>query len=138
MEKHIMKHKYQQGDVLLVSIPENEAKEILTECKEKVSWDNDGKVVLALGEATGHHHRFEHNKLDFGVLVSTVHEIAKPTRSHPSGSIVDEPTYYLIKGGNATLYHEEHNPLKVPPGLYRRTIVREFNHLSQVTREVWD
>ena len=130
-----MKQKYQQGDVLLVAVTKRVESDIRSECKIETGGDKDGKVILALGEATGHHHRFELNKLDPGVTVSTVQERygGYGGRRHR-----DSLTYYLVEGGPATLYHEEHNPLTVPPGLYRRTIIREYDHISNSFRKVWD
>ncbi len=127
-----MKQKYQQGDVLLVAVTKRVESDIRSECKIETGGDKDGKVILALGEATGHHHRFELNKLDPGVTISTLHE-------RYGGRVYrDNLTYYLVEGGPATLYHEEHNPLTVPPGLYRRTIIREYDHISNSFRKVWD
>ena len=130
-----MKQKYQQGDVLLVAVTKRVESDIRSECKIEKGGDKEGKVILALGEATGHHHRFELNKLDPGVTISTLQE-----RYGRYGGRVyrDNLTYYLVEGGPATLYHEEHNPLTVPPGLYRRTIIREYDHISDTFREVWD
>ena len=127
-----MKQKYQQGDVLLVAVTKRVESDIRSECKIETGGDKDGKVILALGEATGHHHRFELNKLDPGVTISTLHE-------RYGGRVYrDNLTYYLVEGGPATLYHEEHNPLTVPPGLYRRSIIREYDHISNSFREVLD
>ena len=127
-----MKQKYQQGDVLLVAVTEPIESDIRSECKIETGGGKEGKVILALGEATGHHHRFELNKLDPGVTISTLHE-------RYGGRVYrDSLTYYLVEGGPATLYHEEHNPLTVPPGLYRRTIIREYDHISNSFRKVWD
>ena len=131
-----MKQKYQQGDVLLVAVTKRVESDIKTKCKIENGGDKEGKIILALGEATGHHHRFELNKLDPGVMVSTVHERYGGYgggRGYRRGA-----SYYLIEGGPATLYHEEHNPLTVPPGLYRRTIIREYDHISNSFREVLD
>ena len=130
-----MKQKYQQGDVLLVAVTEPIESDIRSECKIETGGDKDGKVILALGEATGHHHRFEMNKLDPGVMVSTVHE---RYGGYGGSGFRRGASYYLIEGGSATLYHEEHNPLTVPPGLYRRTIIREYDHISNSFREVLD
>ena len=130
-----MKKKYQQGDVLLVAVSKPLESNIKTECKIEKGGDKEGKVILALGEATGHHHRFELNKLDPGVTVSTLHE---RYGGYGGSGYRRDASYYLIEGGPATLYHEEHNPLTVPPGLYRRTIIREYDHISQSSREVWD
>ena len=130
-----MKQKYQQGDVLLVAVTEPIESDIRSECKIETGGDKDGKVILALGEATGHHHRFELNKLDPGVMVSTVHE---RYGGYGGSGYRRGASFYLIEGGPATLYHEEHNPLTVPPGLYRRTIIREFDHISNSFRDVLD
>ena len=130
-----MKQKYQQGDVLLVAVSKPLESNIKTECKIEKGGDKEGKVILALGEATGHHHRFELNKLDPGVTVSTLHE---RYGGYGGSGYRRDASYYLIEGGPATLYHEEHNPVTVPPGLYRRTIIREYDHISQSSREVWD
>ena len=130
-----MKQKYQQGDVLLVAVTEPIESDIRSECKIETGGDKDGKVILALGEATGHHHRFELNKLDPGVTISTLHE---RYGRYGGRGYRDNVTYYLVEGGSATLYHEEHNPLTVPPGLYRRSIIREYDHISNSFRKVWD
>ena len=130
-----MKQKYQQGDVLLVAVTKRVESDIKTECRIEKGGDKEGKVILALGEATGHHHRFELNKLDSGVSVSTLHE---RYGGYGGGRYKRDASYYLIEGGSATLYHEEHNPLTVPPGLYRRTIIREYDHISDTFREVLD
>ena len=130
-----MKQKYQHGDVLLVAVTKRVESDIKTECRIEKGGDKEGKVILALGEATGHHHRFELNKLDSGVSVSTLHE---RYGGYGGSGYKRDASYYLIEGGSATLYHEEHNPLTVPPGLYRRTIIREYDHISDTFREVWD
>ena len=130
-----MKQKYQQGDVLLVAVTKRIESDIRSECKIETGGDKDGKVILALGEAAGHHHRFELDKLNSGVTISTLY---KRDGRYGGRGYRDNLTYYLVEGGPATLYHEEHNPLTVPPGLYRRTIIREYDHISNSFRKVWD
>ena len=130
-----MKQKYQQGDVLLVAVTDPIESDIKTKCKIENGGDKEGKIILALGEATGHHHRFELNKLDTGVMASTIHE---RYGGYGGSGFRRGAAYNLIEGGPATLYHEEHNPLTVPPGLYRRTIIREYDHISNSFREVLD
>ena len=133
-----MSNKYQQGDVLLKEIeqlPDNEKAPYEGDKIELLHYKDPNKVILALGEATGHHHRFELDKLPPSVLVKgygkrpTIHMPAEGER---------ESEYIEIKGGQATLYHEEHNPIEIPSGTYRVSIVREFDHLSQTTRRVLD
>ena len=60
-------------------------------------------------------------------------EVAGYGRQH--GDRVD---FVKIDGNAATMIHEEHNPINVPPGVYRVTQVREFDHLSMTTRMVID
>lgn len=70
-----------------------------------------GKIVLALGEATGHHHRIEFafDRLD--------PEQARLFRDPISGAQLVE-----IGGGGATLLHEEHSPIPLPPGRYLQLV----------------
>ena len=129
-----MSIKYQQGDVLLVALPKEEVRNNQARFNTRTHDGEEKKVILAEGEATGHHHRFEIQKLARGTSIVSYHD-----RSPYVGQRVSRfPHYILIKGGPATLYHEEHNPLTLPPGLYRRSIVREFDHISRSTRTVVD
>lgn len=84
-----------QGDVLLIrvkAIP-----------KEAMEQKPDGhKLILALGEATGHHHRFE--------FVNTDHNVRM---FH--GSTGER---YLSVAGTADLLHEEHSTARVGDGFY--------------------
>ena len=126
MEKFQSK-TYQQGDVVL--------KEIQSLLRIN-AWEKDNKhemkhptdkIVLALGEATGHHHRFEAEKLND--MVSVV------GYGNRNGGL---STYVEIDGGSATLYHEEHDPLELPPAIYQVSIVQEMDHISGNTRTVMD
>ncbi|MDP6532569.1 MAG: hypothetical protein QGH89_01900 [Candidatus Marinimicrobia bacterium] len=132
-----MSVKYQQGDVLLAAVPEEE----VTNHRDRYAvrtGNEDKKIILAEGEATGHHHRFEVASLDPGVTVTAFH--SKETWIRRRMTTAQFPEYIHIEGGSATLYHEEHNPLTLPPGTYRRSIVREFDHIggSGRSREVVD
>jgi len=39
---------------------------------------------------------------------------------------------------NCELYHEEHNTIKMPEGLYKKSIVMEYDHLLEESRQVID
>lgn len=114
--------KFQQGDVLLTKI-----KNIKISNPKRYTTENDGKIVLALGEATGHHHRFEQSKFIPGVSVLGY--------GHKWSQM---PTAIVVKGQSATMYHEEHNPLTIPEGTYSVTQIREMDHISGRTRTVID
>ena len=94
---------FRQGDILLVEI------EALPENLLPVLRDDDGGVTIALGEATGHRHRFmeRHCSLfkDAGVAFDL---------------------YLSIDGANAQLVHEEHAGIAVPHGHYQIVRQREY------------
>jgi hypothetical protein len=57
------------------------------------------KTILALGEKTGHHHRFEEDHV-------TLYANDNGRR------------FIVIEGKPATLFHEEHAPITFAPGIY--------------------
>ena len=82
-----------QGDVCLVrvkAIPKDAVKQPIT----------GNKVILALGEATGHHHRFE--------FLDTSHNVK--LYSGAGGA------RYLDVSAPSDLLHEEHSTARVPAG----------------------
>ena len=145
--------KIQQGDVLFKKISGEEFKKLrkTEEKKQYTSWaitsglnshivkNNHNKALtntkctVALGEATGHHHRFE--TATNGAIVTAYSNRYHFGRNNPQ--VCD---YVAIEGedGYATLTHEEHNPVTVPSGYYKIDIVKEFDHFSQLERRVVD
>ncbi len=83
-----------QGDVCLV-----EVKQIP---KNAVEQPVGKKLILAMGEVTGHHHRFEF--LDRADGVKLYH--------------VGAERYLHVAGITLDLLHEEHDTVKVRPGKY--------------------
>lgn len=73
--------------------------------------------VLREGEATGHAHR----AVEADVALSIV-----------NGQL------YMRAPSGATVRHEEHMPVTVPPGDYLIGAVREYDHFSEEAREVRD
>lgn len=99
---------YQQGDVLI------EAATIPATTRPRP------EGVLAHGEATGHAHRL--TAASDGLLVEA-----------------EDGTLYLRVGpGGATIQHEEHGPVTVPPGAYVVRQVREYDHFAEEARVVRD
>jgi hypothetical protein len=87
--------QFRQGDVLLLGGPSVALPAAATDITP-----DEGRVVLALGEATGHAHAF--------------YERACVTlRQAPSRD------RYLKVVKTTALLHEEHTAPKVPPGIYR-------------------
>tara|TARA_R100001594_G_scaffold77860_3_gene112417 strand:+ start:13575 stop:14030 length:456 start_codon:yes stop_codon:yes gene_type:complete len=149
--------KIQQGDVLFKQIDPSEFKQLKKEesSKQYTNWkltsglkspevtneqntDNqlipNDKCTVALGEATGHHHRFE-------TATNNVRITAYKNSYHFNRNNPQVCDYVAIEGekdGYATLTHEEHNPIQVPTGYYKIDIVKEFDHFSQLERRVVD
>ena len=92
---------YRQGDVPL--IPYTGSLEGLTEVQPV-----GGKIILALGEATGHHHRIEGCNLSFDQ-----HDHHRLFRDIFTGAQIIE-----VGGGGAQLLHEEHETIELPAGRY--------------------
>ena len=87
-----------QGDVLLIPV------DAIPGTARPVARDN-GRVVLAYGEATGHAH---------AIL------------SAAATQLQDGIERYLRLTAVATLQHEEHGPIAIAPGSYRVVIQREY------------
>ena len=105
---------YRQGDVLLLpcaGIP-------TTACAEA---PENGRVVLARGEATGHTHAMAAERVCY----------FRDDGAARGG--------YVRVDGSApvALTHEEHTPLMVPPGSYRVVRQREYQP-QQLPRPVLD
>jgi hypothetical protein len=70
----------------------------------------DGKVVLAAGERTGHAH--------------TIAESHAELFAEPSEDVTDR--FLRVVGQPAVLRHEEHAPITLPPGQYVVRRQREY------------
>ena len=93
---------YRQGDVLIQKIAEIPK----TAKPEKV----DSRIILAYGEATGHHHSI------------------KATKKTGFFKAPGDPASYLeIAEALALLEHQEHDTIQLPAGKYRVTIQQEYS-----------
>ena len=102
--------KFYHGDVLLKKIETLPTGSQLVDRKKN-------RLVLAEGEATGHAHVIT----DTGAELYTL-----------------EDALFLKVDQSVTVTHEEHLPGVVNPGVYEVRIVRERDHLAQMTRRVVD
>lgn len=82
---------------------------------------HNGSFVVALGEATGHHHRLT-------VKNSDDLEIRKS---------VDGRMFFVLKS-EGTLTHEEHETITLPIGTYEQKQEREYDWFALQTRRVVD
>lgn len=104
---------FRQGDVALIAV-----KSIPADAAEMPVTAN--KVILALGEVTGHHHRFEFRDTTHNVKLYTAAGGAR----------------YLHVLTDADLEHEEHSTVRVPPGKY--FLPRQVEFTPAAVRNVAD
>ena len=95
---------FRQGDVLLVPVRPKR----LPDHFRPLPRDPRGRLVLALGEATGHAHAVAEPDADLLAEAGWVHE------------------RFLRIVTEALLTHEEHAAIALPPGLYRVVRQREY------------
>ena len=109
-----------QGDVLFIPMT---AKEMQEAIKSKNAAKTRSGIIQA-GEVTGHHHRIADLEAAEVFAVSTWNA---------------ETKYVSVTAdGGVSIQHEEHHTVQLPKGNYRVHIAREFDYLSQHTRQVRD
>jgi hypothetical protein len=96
-----------QGDVLLVPVES-------VPSRARAIVDGRRRLVLAEGEATGHAHVVRGRRAQLLAHRS-------PTRH-----------YLLVEAEPATLVHEEHDPIRIPPGSYRVVRQREYEPRAEL------
>lgn len=101
---------YRQGDVVIIR---------RSRLPKGTSEQHQGRVVLAYGEVTGHAHVIEAPPDEMTVLTA------------------DEERRFLRLVHGATVTHEEHAPIALPPGVYEVRIQREWTD-EQEPRRVLD
>lgn len=77
----------------------------------------DGLLILAEGEATGHHHMVVDKTAVLWEL---------------NGNL------YLEVTETVTITHEEHKALPIPTGIYRVGRVKEYDYFAEMERRVVD
>ncbi|MFJ9364528.1 hypothetical protein ACIRRA_08955 [Nocardia sp. NPDC101769] len=104
---------FRQGDVLIMPIAESELPAHAVEVPAEPR-DARGRMVLALGEVTGH-----------------AHAVAAPGRLLRSGA---QLLMFLPEGGRVV--HEEHAPIPLPKGWFR--VIRQREYFPGAVRIVAD
>lgn len=122
---------YRQGDVLLVGVPPAMAKELEGRAAEEKDARENGRVILAHGEVTGHAHEVVPGK-ESGREKGTV-EFVELRERHDSR---EAARILRVKGRAAELRHEEHGTIVLPRGTYR--VVRQREYSPEAIRAVAD
>jgi hypothetical protein len=97
MAKRRAVKQYRQGDVFVAQAKAAEGEPVPAQ---------DGRLILAAGEVTGHHH-------------------AVP--SAEAAMVAKGAERFLRVPKLTTLAHEEHGPIQLPGGTYEVTIQREYH-----------
>ena len=138
-EKKVIKYtKYQQGDVVMYKLNDEDFKTFSNENKAGESYpivnytgQTNTKAVFAFGEVTGHTHRVE--MLD---MLKNAGVSLHMDYNRKAG--VDVPNAFEVHNESVELQHEEHDTITLPPGNYVVKIVREFNHITRRAQYVAD
>jgi hypothetical protein len=108
--------QYRQGDIFLEKVEGGDLE--LSECKQSIEGEEiEGFIVLALGEATGHAHKL-------------------PKTSAKLTKAANEDKFILLVTETSFLTHEEHAPIRIPPGRYR--VVRQRVYTPERIKYVAD
>jgi hypothetical protein len=109
-----MRPMYRQGDILIIPVDEIPA-------DTKPVAREHGKLILAHGEITGHHHAFD-------IDVENVELVTADQAAE---------LYLLVHGTEAApLTHQEHATIPVEPGRYR--VRRQREYAPEAIRQVQD
>jgi hypothetical protein len=100
---------YRQGDVLIQQVARIPSDAVKQKAK--------GRIILAHGEATGHHHSVGIDRADWW--------------KHG-----DSEQFLDVKSGGVAVEHQEHAAIELPPGKYRVTRQREYT--PEAIRNVQD
>ncbi len=100
--------QYQHGDVLI---------EQVGEIPKSAKKQKTERIVIAEGEVTGH-----------------AHVVTTPGVE----SFVEDAMMYIKSLIPWEVKHEEHAPIEIPPGIYKISRVREYDHITEMERQVRD
>lgn len=107
---------YRQGDVLIVPVPDETASEAVAGLRAEPR-DPRGRMVLALGEVTGH-----------------AHAVVGPGDLYREDGPFAPAFLHVPSGGRVV--HEEHAAIPLPRGWYR--VVRQREYVPGAVRIVAD
>ncbi len=116
----VQKFIARQGDVLIREVnaeTHTKLQEVWESGAAKVIDRDNGRVVLAYGEVTGHAHAFHGTKVT--MFLADGHAGARYLK-------VDEPS---------ALTHEEHDAIEVPVGIYEVIRQREYDDTDELRRQ---
>jgi hypothetical protein len=121
--------QWRQGDVLIIKISDDVSHPTSKEIER-----DEGRVVLAYGEMTGHAHAISDMGcrlyVDDSSRISDTDAMGLISRT--GGGIVEppEPDRILVVEESVTLSHEEHDPIALDKGTFRIRRQREYDPVA--------
>lgn len=109
-----------QGDILLV--PVQKVPDGLTEVPRE-----DGKIVLAEGEATGHLHAIDDEAATF-----LAKDPGSPEDRYLVVDVIEEAERITAKAAGVELTHPEHDTVVLEPGAYEVRRQREYDEAGGI------
>jgi len=93
------------------------------------------KVVVGLGEVTGHSHDVVAEE---GVILKIYSDNSKLTEMTSDEIATMENLIFEVIGGNAVISHDEHDELVLDEGTWLRSFQVEYNPFKQMVDKVRD
>jgi hypothetical protein len=104
---------YRQGDVLIVAATTQEPQDLIPR--------DNGRIVLAYGEVTGHAHAILDREAELRTIDGTEDRFLR-----------------IMAASGVALVHEEHDAITLPPGDYIVRRQREYTSANQAPIRVAD
>ena len=76
--------------------------------------------------------------IELGEHTGNAHTIAPTIGGLLEFYMDDDDLYTVVKEAPAVITHEEHSPLIIPPGVYKKVIETEYDPFQKVIRRVQD
>lgn len=109
----------EQGDVTLIK--GNVAAELLKGKRRKA---RGGRAILALGEATGHHHSLDSQKSYILDVTPDLRALFNAQVGIPAQSNILDGVLVVV--GTDVIKHQEHAPIEIDPGIHWIVIEQEY------------
>lgn len=119
-----------QGDVWLIPLTAQQSSELDGLRKlTKAEVNSKEGIIVAAGEATGHHHRVRTRGTRlYDLSPARRMRMKAPDRQRVSAAAnrLNTDTVLSVPKGGATITHEEHAALEIPEGDFKVVIAREY------------
>jgi len=121
-----MENFIRQGDMFIVKLNR-------TDVQNKISVEKKS-LTVGVGEVSGHSHLIR--PIGNATLLEFGNE--NETLTNEDIFVDREETFFEVKGGNAVILHEEHGPIVLEEGVYKRYNQVAYNPFEKKLERVRD